>query len=169
MVTNAVGQYSASLRVGNYEISFLLPNFRPFTARGISLHVNDRLQVNGKLIVGAVETLTVSAERLTQPTPAVQTLIQQEAVRELPWPDDDVHAFVHGEAAAVKELRGYLRLERALGLDRLSISGYWRLGDDDEGWRAGKRDWNAAIEQSERGATGGLDARTGNRPSAIAR
>ena len=84
MVTNAVGQYTASLRVGNYEISFLLPNFRPFTARGISLHVNDRLQVNGKLIVGAVETLTVSAERLTQPTPAVQTLIQQQAVRELP-------------------------------------------------------------------------------------
>jgi hypothetical protein len=84
VVTNAVGQYSASLRVGNYEISFLLPNFRPFTARGISLHVNDRLQVNGKLIVGAVETLTVSAERLTQPTPAVQTLIQQQAVRELP-------------------------------------------------------------------------------------
>ncbi len=84
VVTNAVGQYTASLRVGNYEISFLLPNFRPFTARGISLHVNDRLQVNGKLIVGAVETLTVSAERLTQPTPAVQNLIQQQAVRELP-------------------------------------------------------------------------------------
>jgi hypothetical protein len=84
VVTNDVGQYTASLRVGNYEISFLLPNFRPFTARGISLHVNDRLQVNGKLIVGAVETLTVTAERLVQPTSAVQNLIQQHAVRELP-------------------------------------------------------------------------------------
>ncbi len=60
-----------------------------------------------------------------------------------------MHAFVHGEAAAVKELRRYLRLERGLGLDRLSISGYWRLGLDDEGWRASKREWNAAIEQSE--------------------
>ena len=49
VVTNNVGQYTASLPVGNYEISFLLPNFQPFTARGISLHVNDRLQVNGKL------------------------------------------------------------------------------------------------------------------------
>ena len=60
-----------------------------------------------------------------------------------------MHAFVHGEAAAVKELRRYLRVERSLGLDRLSISGYWRLGVDDEGWRASKKEWNAAIEESE--------------------
>ncbi len=72
-----------------------------------------------------------------------------EAVRALPWPDDDVHAFVHGEAGAVKALRRYLRVDRGLGMDRLSISGYWRLGLDDEGWRASKRDWNAAIEQEE--------------------
>ena len=72
VVTNNVGQYTASLPIGNYEISFLLPNFQPFTARGISLHVNDRLQVNGRLIVGAVETMTVTAERLVQPTSAVR-------------------------------------------------------------------------------------------------
>ena len=47
VVTNHVGQYTASLPVGNYEVSFLLPNFQPFTARGFSLHVIDRLQVNG--------------------------------------------------------------------------------------------------------------------------
>ena len=47
VVTNDVGQYTVSLPIGNYEISFLLPNFQPFTARGISLHINDRLQVNG--------------------------------------------------------------------------------------------------------------------------
>ena len=72
-----------------------------------------------------------------------------DAVRTLPWPDDDVHAFVHGEAGAVKEIRRLLRVERGLGLDRLSISGYWRLGVDDEGWRASKREWNAAIERAE--------------------
>ena len=72
-----------------------------------------------------------------------------EAVRALPWPDDDVHAFVHGEAGAVKALRRYLRVDRGLGMHRLSISGYWRLGVDDEGWRASKREWNAAIEQEE--------------------
>lgn len=71
------------------------------------------------------------------------------AVRSLPWPDDDVQGFVHGEAAAVRDIRRYLRVERGLGLDRLSVSGYWRLGHDDEGWRSSKREWNAAIEQSE--------------------
>ena len=72
-----------------------------------------------------------------------------DAVRGLPWSDVDLQAFVHGEASAVRELRRYLRTERGMGLDRLSISGYWRLGVDDEGWRAAKREWNAAIEESE--------------------
>ena len=73
-----------------------------------------------------------------------------EAVRALPWPEGGaLEAFVHGEAGAVKELRRYLRLEREMGLDRLSVSGYWRLGVDDEGWRATKREWNAGIEQAE--------------------
>ena len=81
IVTNSVGQYSATLPIGNYEISFVLPNFQPFTTRGISLHVNDRLQVNAKLVVGAVETLTVTAERLVQPTSAFAILIQPEAVQ----------------------------------------------------------------------------------------
>src|SRR5689334_16652668 len=76
IITNNMGQYTSSLPVVNYEISFLLPKFQTFTARGISLHVNDRLQVNGKLNVrGVVETLTVTAQRLVQPTSAVQYLI----------------------------------------------------------------------------------------------
>jgi NADPH-dependent ferric siderophore reductase len=73
-----------------------------------------------------------------------------EAVRALPWQAGDVQAFVHGEAGAVKELRRYLRLERGMALDRLSISGYWRLGVDDEGWRASKRAWLADVEATER-------------------
>jgi hypothetical protein len=84
VVTNHAGQYAESLPVGNYEISFQLPKFQPFTARGISLHVNDRLQVNAKLVLGAIETLTVTAERLVQPTSSVQYLIQPTAIRELP-------------------------------------------------------------------------------------
>ena len=84
VVTNAAGQYAANVPIGNYEISFALPRFQPFTARGLALHVNDRLQVNGRLMVGAVETLTVTAERLAQPTSAVRNLVQQVAIRELP-------------------------------------------------------------------------------------
>ena len=84
IVTNSVGQYLVTLPIGNYEITFVLPNFQPFTTRGISLHLNDRLQVNAKLVVGAVETLTVTAERMIQPTSDVRNLIQPEAIRELP-------------------------------------------------------------------------------------
>jgi hypothetical protein len=84
VVTNGAGQYSVSLPVGTYEIGFFLPNFKPFTARGLALHVNDRLQVNGKLVVGAVETLQVTAERLVQPTATVQYLVSQTAIEELP-------------------------------------------------------------------------------------
>jgi NADPH-dependent ferric siderophore reductase len=72
-----------------------------------------------------------------------------EAVISLEFPSEDVHAFVHGEAGFVKELRRHLRLERAVPRERLSISGYWRLGETDEGWRAIKRDWNAQVEREQ--------------------
>ncbi|MGP3958084.1 siderophore-interacting protein [Nonomuraea sp. 3N208] len=72
-----------------------------------------------------------------------------KAVRELEFPDGNVHAFVHGEAGFVKQLRRHLRLERGISMDRLSISGYWRAGVDDEGWRAVKRDWNRDVEAEE--------------------
>lgn len=72
-----------------------------------------------------------------------------EAVRALDFPGGDVHAFVHGEAGFVKELRRHLRVERGIPMERLSISGYWRLGVDDEGWRAVKKDWNRQVEAEE--------------------
>ncbi|MFD9304882.1 siderophore-interacting protein [Streptomyces sp. NPDC060048] len=72
-----------------------------------------------------------------------------EAVRALAFPSEDVHAFVHGEAGFVKNLRRYLRVEREIPRERLSISGYWRLGETDEGWRAIKRDWNAEVEAEQ--------------------
>lgn len=75
-----------------------------------------------------------------------------EAVRALPWPGGRVHAFVHGEAGWVRELRRYLRIERGVDKADLSVSGYWRLGADDEGWRAGKRDWLRGIEDAEAAA-----------------
>jgi NADPH-dependent ferric siderophore reductase len=55
-------------------------------------------------------------------------------------------AFVHGEAGFVKQLRRLLQVERGLPRDRLSISGYWRTGQDEDGWQATKRDWNREVE-----------------------
>ncbi|MFF7439243.1 SIP domain-containing protein [Streptomyces sp. NPDC008122] len=72
-----------------------------------------------------------------------------EAVTTLDFPAGDVHAFVHGEAGFVKELRRHLRLDRGVPRERLSISGYWRLGKTDEGWRAMKREWNDQVEREQ--------------------
>ena len=71
------------------------------------------------------------------------------AVRSWARPTGDGQVFVHGEAGCVKDLRRHLRIDRGLPLDRMSISGYWRLGADDEGWRAMKREWNQAVEAAE--------------------
>lgn len=82
--------------------------------------------------------------------PVGQALV--EAVRALEFPEGRVHAFVHGEAHFVKELRQLLRVERGVAREDLSISGYWRLGHDEDGWQASKRDWNARIETEQEGA-----------------
>ncbi|MCT9004483.1 siderophore-interacting protein [Streptomyces rhizosphaerihabitans] len=72
-----------------------------------------------------------------------------EAVQALEFPEGRVHAFVHGEAGFVKELRGLLRVERGISRDDLSISGYWRLGHNEDGWQAAKRAWNAQVEAEQ--------------------
>ena len=75
-----------------------------------------------------------------------------DAVRRIELPLADVQAFVHGEAGWVAQIRRLLRVDRRLPGKRLSISGYWRLGADEEGWRAGKAKWNAEAEEIERRA-----------------
>ncbi|MEU9594505.1 siderophore-interacting protein [Streptomyces sp. NPDC048219] len=74
-----------------------------------------------------------------------------EAVRGLDFPEGRVHAFVHGEAGCVKELRRLLRVEREIPREDLSISGYWRLGHNEDGWQASKREWNARVEAEQEG------------------
>ncbi|MET7681728.1 siderophore-interacting protein [Streptomyces sp. NPDC005423] len=74
-----------------------------------------------------------------------------EAVEALEFPAGRPHAFVHGEAGLVKELRRLLRVERAIPREDLSISGYWRLGHNEDGWQASKREWNAKVEAEQEG------------------
>ncbi|MEU1011169.1 siderophore-interacting protein [Streptomyces sp. NPDC005890] len=82
--------------------------------------------------------------------PVGETLV--EAVRGLEFPEGRMHAFVHGEAGFVKELRRLLRVELEVPREDLSISGYWRLGHNEDGWQASKREWNARIEAEQEGA-----------------
>lgn len=78
-----------------------------------------------------------------------------EAVTALDFPPGDVQVFVHGEAGFVKDLRRHLRLDRAIPRERLSISGYWRRGADEDGWQSSKREWNEQVErEQESGAAG---------------
>ncbi|MEE4544556.1 siderophore-interacting protein [Streptomyces sp. V4-01] len=72
-----------------------------------------------------------------------------EAVSGLEFPPGDVQVFVHGEAHFVKELRRLLRVDRAVPRERLSVSGYWRRGADEDGWQSSKREWNARIEAEQ--------------------
>lgn len=82
--------------------------------------------------------------------PVGQALV--EAVAAVGFPADAVDAFVHGEAGFVKELRRVLRVEKGVPKERLSISGYWRTGATEEGWRAGKAEWNRQADEAERAA-----------------
>ncbi|MFE5212014.1 siderophore-interacting protein [Streptomyces sp. NPDC056600] len=74
-----------------------------------------------------------------------------EAVASLEWPEGRPHAFVHGEAAFVRDLRRMLRVERQIPREDLSVSGYWRLGHTEDRWQAAKPEWNAAVEAEQEG------------------
>lgn len=72
-----------------------------------------------------------------------------EAVRAIEWRDGRVHAFVHGEAEEVMHgIRPYLRGERGLGREQLSISGYWRQGRSEDGFRV----WKSELATAEAGS-----------------
>ncbi|MGB7448792.1 MAG: siderophore-interacting protein [Ornithinimicrobium sp.] len=75
-----------------------------------------------------------------------------EAVRSASWHRGRVHAFVHGEAGSVMHgIRPYLFGDRAVPRADVSISGYWRRGRAEEGFR----EWKAelAARESLPGAT----------------
>lgn len=74
-----------------------------------------------------------------------------DEVRSLEFLPGRVHAFVHGEASAVRGLRRHLLHDREVDRDALSVSGYWRRGHDDEAFRklkAAERERELAEEQA---------------------
>lgn len=70
-------------------------------------------------------------------------------VRDLDFPDGEVHAFVHGEAHFVKELRSLLRVERGISKKNMSISGYWKRGGNEDVWQSAKAEFNQTMEDEE--------------------
>ncbi|WP_188586272.1 siderophore-interacting protein [Gordonia jinhuaensis] len=69
-----------------------------------------------------------------------------EAVRSAEWLEGEPQVFIHGEAQVVMHnLRRYVRRERGVSAARAnSISGYWRRGRTEEGFRQWKADLRAA-------------------------
>jgi NADPH-dependent ferric siderophore reductase len=84
----------------------------------------------------------------------------EAAVRALEWLDGPVHAFVHGEAEEVmRGVRPYLRTERGLERDQLSISGYWRRGRTEDGFREWKSEFaRTDAATTDAGSTGAANA-----------
>jgi hypothetical protein len=81
------GTYTAPLLPpGTYEVTFALQGFQNSVVKGIQLHVNDRLKIDGKLgVTGVSESVEVSAaSSFVQPTPQVQSLMGPQQVQELP-------------------------------------------------------------------------------------
>lgn len=93
---------------------------------------------------------------LSLPPDAVVTFVHRDAadaeggldaaVRAVEWLPGRVHAFAHGEAAEIMHgVRPYLLGERGLAREQVSVSGYWRRGRSEEGFR----EWKKELEQSE--------------------
>ena len=77
------------------------------------------------------------------------------AMRAVEWLDGPVHAFVHGEAEEImKSVRPYLRAERGVPRESLSISGYWRRGRTEDGFREWKAE-QARLDGERAPPTGG--------------
>ncbi len=72
-----------------------------------------------------------------------------DAVRAMSWLPGRVHAFVHGEAEQVMHgIRPHLFTERQISREQVSISGYWRMGRSEEGFRQ----WKSQLAEAEGGS-----------------
>lgn len=75
--------------------------------------------------------------------------VVRAAHRDGEFPHGVPQVFLHGEAGFVRDLRRWVRAELGVPRELLSASGYWKRGRDDEGWRADKKAWVAAVDQDD--------------------
>jgi NADPH-dependent ferric siderophore reductase len=112
----------------------------------VFLQVADESEVQKLASPGDVEITWLFRSDFDSAAAAGEALV--DAVRSLEFRPGAVHAFVHGEAGFVADLRRHLSRERAVPKDLLSISGYWRRGKNEDGWQAEKAATKAAEVQS---------------------
>lgn len=88
LTANAVGIYQAMFLIpGIYQISVEAPGFKKFVRNEVEVRVNDRLEINATLELGAAgETVTVLAETplLSTATASVGTVVDMRRVADLP-------------------------------------------------------------------------------------
>ena len=75
-----------------------------------------------------------------------------DAVRARALPSGRLQVFVHGNAEMVKDLRRFFFVDQRLDRGDVSISGYWRTGQTEDGWQSGKREFVAQMEAEEAAA-----------------
>lgn len=122
--TNETGYYQATFLIpGIYRISVAMPGFKEMVRDGVEVRVNDRLEVNLALEIGASEqTITVTAETplLNTATASTGQVIDARRVSELPTP--------HGNPFFLIGLAGGVTFNRDQRLDRpfepTHIAGY---------------------------------------------
>jgi NADPH-dependent ferric siderophore reductase len=112
----------------------------------VFLQVADEAEVQKLATQADVEITWVYRSDFATAAEAGNALV--ERVRTLEFRPGAVNAFVHGEAGFVADLRRHLTAERGVARDMLSISGYWRLGKNEDGWQAEK----AATRRQEEAA-----------------
>ena len=71
------------------------------------------------------------------------------ALRTLDLPAGVPHAFLHGEADSVRQVRRFVRQELHVPRELTSASGYWRRGRTEDGWRTEKAAWKAAVDTDD--------------------
>lgn len=59
------------------------------------------------------------------------TTLLVDAVRQLPWPGPGTYVFGGGESRSLTKVRRFVRDERGLPREAVSLVAYWRHGDDD--------------------------------------
>jgi NADPH-dependent ferric siderophore reductase len=112
----------------------------------VFLQVADESEV--QKLAGPGDVTATWLFRTDFPTPAAASDALVDAVRNLEFRPGTVHAFVHGEAGYVADLRRHLTADRGLPKERLSVSGYWRRGKNEDGWQAEKAETRRRAESA---------------------